>query len=76
MLARRRPGGQAATVTSADTTVALASPAAVRSATDAYELGTADFAACLLSMKAAAAGCDGVVTFDRDMKGLPGVRVL
>jgi predicted nucleic-acid-binding protein len=57
-------------------TVALESPAAVRSATDAYELGPADFAACLLSMKAAAAGCDGVVTFDRGMKGLPGVRVL
>lgn len=43
MHARRRPGGQAA-VTGADTTVALESPAAVRSATDAYEHGTADFA--------------------------------
>ena len=57
-------------------TVALESPAAVRSATDAFEQGPADFADCLLAMKAAAAGCSQVVTFDRGMKALPGVRVL
>lgn len=57
-------------------TVALESPAAVRSATDAFEQGPADFADCLLAMKAAAAGCDQVVTFDRGMRVLPGVRVL
>jgi predicted nucleic-acid-binding protein len=57
-------------------TVALESPAAVRLATDAFELGLADLADCLLSMKAAAVGCYGVVTFDRGMKGLPGVQVL
>lgn len=57
-------------------TVALESPAAVRAATDAFEQGTADFADCLLSAKAAAAGCDGLATFDRGMKGLPGVRLL
>jgi predicted nucleic-acid-binding protein len=38
--------------------VALESPAAVRSATDAFEQGPADFADCLLSMKASAAGCE------------------
>jgi predicted nucleic-acid-binding protein len=57
-------------------TVALESPAAVRSATDAFEQGPADFADCLLSMKAGAAGCERLATFDRGMKGLPGVKVL
>lgn len=50
--------------------------AAVRAATDAFEQGPADFADCLLSMKAAAAGCDRLATFDRGMKGLPGATVL
>lgn len=57
-------------------TVALESPAAVRAATDAFEQGPADFADCLLSMKASAAGCERLATFDRGMKGLPGVKVL
>ena len=57
-------------------TVALESATAVRSATDAFEQGPADFADCLLSMKAQAAGCDRLATFDRGMKGLPGVKVL
>ena len=57
-------------------TVALESPAAARSATDAFERGPADFADCLLCMKAVAAGCDRLATFDRGMKGLPGVRLL
>ena len=54
----------------------LESPAAVRSVTDVVELEPADFAECLPSMKAAFAGCDGVFTFDRRMKGLAGVQVL
>lgn len=57
-------------------TVALESPAAVRAATDAFEQGPADFGDCLLSMKASAAGCERLATFDRGMKGLPGVKVL
>ncbi|MDP1691429.1 MAG: type II toxin-antitoxin system VapC family toxin [Burkholderiaceae bacterium] len=61
---------------SSHATVVLESPAAVRSATDAFEQGPPDFADCLLSMKAKAAGCDQLVTFDRGMKGLPGVRLL
>ena len=57
-------------------TVALESPAAARSATDAFEHGPADFADCLLSIKAQAAGCDQLATFDRSMKGLPGVKLM
>ena len=57
-------------------TVLLESPAPVRAATDAFERGPADFADCLLSMKAQTAGCDQLATFDRGMKGLPGVRLL
>jgi len=57
-------------------TVALESAAAARSATDAFEHGPADFADCLLSIKAQAAGCDQLATFDRGMKGLPGVKLL
>lgn len=57
-------------------TVALESPQAVRAAADAFERGPADFADCLLSVKARAAGCDQLATFDRGMKGLPGVRLL
>ena len=57
-------------------TVTLESPAAVAGAIDAYERSPADFADCLLCAKAAAAGCAGVATFDRGMRGLPGVKVL
>ncbi len=57
-------------------TVKLESPAPVHAATDLFERGPADFADCLLSMKAQAAGCDRLSTFDRGMKGLPGVRLL
>lgn len=57
-------------------TVQLESPASVRSATDLFERGPADFADCLLSVKAQVAGCDRLATFDRGMKGLPGVKLL
>ena len=57
-------------------TVALESPAAARSATDAFEHGPADFADCLLSIKARAAGCNQLTIFDRGMKGLPGFKLL
>jgi predicted nucleic acid-binding protein len=42
----------------------------------AYEQGPADFADCVLAMKAQAAGCDEVATFDRGMKALPAVKLL
>lgn len=57
-------------------TVVLESPAPVRLAADAFERGPADFADCLLSVKAQAAGCTQLSTFDRGMKGLPGVKLL
>lgn len=57
-------------------TVALESPAAARSATDAFEHGPAEFAGCLLSIKAQAAGCNQLTIFDRSMKVLPGVKLL
>ena len=61
---------------SSHATVVLESAAAVRDAIDAFERGRADFADCLLAMKAQSAGCDEVATFDRGIKGLPGVRLL
>lgn len=61
---------------SAHATVLLESGAAVRSATDEYDRGPADFADCLLCAKAALAGCDYVATFDRGMKNLNGVKLL
>ncbi|WP_395699391.1 PIN domain-containing protein [Aquabacterium sp.] len=57
-------------------TVALESPRAVALAIDSYERGPADFADCLLSAKAALAGCEAVFTVDRGMKALPGVKLL
>ena len=61
---------------SSHATVVLESAAAVRDATDAFEGGRADFADCLLCVKAQMAGCDEVATFDRGMRALPAVRVL
>jgi predicted nucleic-acid-binding protein len=61
---------------SSHATVVLESAAAVRDAIDVFERGRADFADCLLAMKAQSVGCDEAATFDRGMKGLPGVRLL
>ena len=55
--------------------MALESAAAVRVASHAFKPGLEDFADCLLCVKAGLAGCDQVVTFDRGMKGLPGVAL-
>jgi predicted nucleic-acid-binding protein len=57
-------------------TVVLESAAAVRDAIDVFEHGKADFADCLLAMKAQSAGCEELATFDRGMKSLPAVRLL
>ena len=54
-------------------TVRLESSAAMRAATALYERGPADFVDCLLATKAQALGCDALRSFDRKMKGLPGV---
>ncbi len=57
-------------------TVALESEAAVRAAIETFEGGPADFADCLLAEKARLAGCDRLVTFDKGMRELPGVKLL
>lgn len=59
-----------------DATVVLESRDAVRTATEAFERGPADFADCLLCAKAVAAGCEVVATFDRGMKHLPSTKLL
>ncbi len=57
-------------------TVALESAAAVRAAIETFEAGPADFAHCLLAEKARLAGCTQLVTFDKGMRALPGVKLL
>ncbi len=57
-------------------TLVLESPAAVRAALASYEDGAADFPDCLIVAKAAAAGCDRLLSFDRRMAALPGVEIL
>lgn len=57
-------------------TVALESEGAVRAAIETFEAGPADFADCLLAEKARLAGCERLATFDKGMRGLPGVRLL
>lgn len=57
-------------------TVRLESAGLVREATGLFSQGPADFADCLLAVKAAQAGCESVRTFDKKMRGLPGVTLL
>ena len=59
-----------------NTTLGLESPAAVAEALALYTIGPADFADCLLASKAARAGCDSLRSFDKKMRGLPGVVLL
>ena len=57
-------------------TVRLESAAALPQATSFYAQGPADFADCLLAVKAAQAGCESLRSFDKKMRGLPGVKLL
>lgn len=57
-------------------TLALESAEQVRRALALYEQGPADFPDCLLAVQAEACGADRVATFDRRMRGLPGVQLL
>lgn len=61
---------------SGNATVQLESATEVVSATSLFAQGPADFADCLLVAKAERQGCEAVRTFDRRMRGLPGVRLL
>ena len=57
-------------------TVRLESAAALPQATSFYAQGPADFADCLLAVKAAQAGCESLRSFGKKMRGLPGVKLL
>lgn len=61
---------------SGNATVHLESAACMSQATTLYERGRADFVDCLLAVKARALNCDALRTFDKKMKGLPGVVTL
>jgi predicted nucleic-acid-binding protein len=56
-------------------TLSWQSPAAAN-ALQLHETGGVDFADCLVAALATAQGCEGVATFDRGMRSLPGVRLL
>ena len=57
-------------------TVRLESAAALPEATALYAAGPADFADCLLAVKAVRAGCQSLRSFDRKMRALPGFKLL
>jgi predicted nucleic-acid-binding protein len=57
-------------------TVRLESPACITAAVSLYAQGPAGFADCLLAVKARQAGCEALRSFDRKMRGLPGVELL
>lgn len=61
---------------SGNATVQLESPAHVASATALFQARPADFADCLLAVKAASVGCDSLRTFDKKMRALPGAKLL
>lgn len=68
--------GAALQALAANATVRLESATALREATALYVQGPADFADCLLAVKAVQAGCDSVRSFDKTMRALPGVKLL
>lgn len=67
---------QALRAMTVNATLALESAQEVRQALALFEQGPADFPDCLLAVQAAARGAAGVVTFDRRMRHLPGIRLL
>jgi len=74
-----RPRAQIAAALQAlagNATVRLESAAAVPEAVALYATGPADFADCLLAVKAIRAGCEALRSFDKKMRGLPGVKSL
>ena len=56
-------------------TVCIESGACIEQAIALYAQGPAGFADCLLAVKAALA-CEALRTFDKKMRGLPGVKLL
>ena len=57
-------------------TVLLESSDCLSAAMALYAEGPAGFADCLLAVKAERAGCEALRSFDRKMRGLPGVKLL
>lgn len=66
---------QAVRALAGNATVSLEQPRAVEQAVGLYESSRADLADCLLAARAQVEGLQGVFTFDRGMRGLPGVSV-
>ena len=56
--------------------IALESPAAVKSALAYFEAGSADFPDCLIVAKAGQVGCSHTLSFDKRMGLLPSVQLL
>ncbi len=48
----------------------------LRNAIGIFSAATAGFADCLIAAKASAVGCPSLATFDKRMRGLPGVELL
>ncbi len=48
----------------------------VLAALEDFRTSKADFADCLIGRRNRSAGCVETITFDRDLKGLPGFRLL
>ena len=74
-----RPRSEIVTVLRAlagNATVRLECAACINDATALYERGPADFVDCLLAVKARELRCDALRSFDRKMRGLPGVELM
>lgn len=56
--------------------IALESAGVVKQALASFEAGGADFPDCFIVAKAAAAGCNRILSFDRRMAALPNVELL
>lgn len=75
----RRPRADIVTALRAlarNATVRLEAAPSLAEATALYERGPADFVDCLLAVKAHAAGCGALRSFDRKLRALPGVEML
>lgn len=59
-----------------ETAFAFEDREAVAAALSLFEAGSCGFADCLVVAKHARQGCEFTATFDRDMRKLPGVKVL
>jgi predicted nucleic-acid-binding protein len=74
-----RPRDEICTVLRAlagNATVCLESGTCLREAIALYAQGPAGFADCMLAVKASHAGCNALHSFDKEMRGLPGVKLL